>query len=224
MTKRVEHKHPLAIRWFHWINFPLLTVMIWSGTLIYWANDIYRIGFGDTTLLRFYPQSIYDLLHIPHRLAEGMALHFAFMWLFAVNGILYVAYTVVTGEWKYLIPDRSSFREAVQVTLFDLRLSRKHPPPRKYNGAQQIAYSSIILMGVGSIVTGLAIYKPTQLSWLIYTLGGYQAARLEHFILTIGYILFFAVHLVQVMRAGWNNFRAMVTGVEVMHSTEEDHA
>ena len=42
--KRLEKKHPLAIRWFHWINFPALTVMIWSGMLIYWANDVYRIG------------------------------------------------------------------------------------------------------------------------------------------------------------------------------------
>ena len=48
----VEHnfcpqKHPLAIRWFHWINFPVIFIMIWSGLLIYWANDVYRIGWGD---------------------------------------------------------------------------------------------------------------------------------------------------------------------------------
>ena len=35
--KKLVKKHPLAIRWFHWINFPLLALMIWSGTLIYWA-------------------------------------------------------------------------------------------------------------------------------------------------------------------------------------------
>lgn len=223
MSKQIERKHPLAIRWFHWINFPVLAVMIWSGTLIYWANDVYRIGFGDMTILRFYPQSFYDLFHIPHRLAEGMAFHFAFMWLFAINGLLYVAYTLFSGEWKYLIPDRSSFREALQVMLYDLHLGRKHPPPRKYNGAQQIAYTAIILMGLGSLVTGLAIYKPTQLSWLTSMLGGYEAARVEHFILTIGYVLFFLVHIAQVIRAGWNNFRAMITGVEVVKSTENDH-
>ncbi len=27
-VKRLEKKHPLAIRWLHWINFPLLTLMI----------------------------------------------------------------------------------------------------------------------------------------------------------------------------------------------------
>jgi hypothetical protein len=29
-------------------------------------------------------------------------------------------------------------------------------------------------------------------------------------------VLFFVVHIAQVMRAGWNNFRAMVTGYEVV--------
>ena len=48
--KTLEKKHPLAIRWFHWINFPLLAIMIWSGTLIYWANAVYRVGFGKHTL------------------------------------------------------------------------------------------------------------------------------------------------------------------------------
>ena len=33
---RLAYKHPLAIRWMHWINFPVLFVMIWSGLLIYW--------------------------------------------------------------------------------------------------------------------------------------------------------------------------------------------
>jgi hypothetical protein len=54
--KRLEKKHPLAIRWFHWINFPALAVMIWSGALIYWANDVYRVGFGGVTLFKFFPE------------------------------------------------------------------------------------------------------------------------------------------------------------------------
>jgi thiosulfate reductase cytochrome b subunit len=36
-----------------------------------------------------------------------------------------------------------------------------------------------------------------------------------HFALTIGYVLFFLIHIVQVIRAGWNNFQAMITGFEV---------
>jgi hypothetical protein len=38
-TVRVEYRHSPATRWMHWINFPLLFVMIYSGILIYWADS-----------------------------------------------------------------------------------------------------------------------------------------------------------------------------------------
>src|SRR5215213_3769533 len=152
--KRLEKKHPLAIRWFHWINFPLLAIMIWSGALIYWANAVYRIGIGSHTLVRMtLSADAYKTLRLSFRLAEGMALHFFFMWLFAVNGLLYVVYTIVSGEWRELVPNRHSFREAIHVLLHDLHLRRDPPPPRKFNGAQQIAYTAIIFMGLGSLLT-----------------------------------------------------------------------
>src|SRR5438874_4119191 len=91
--KRLERKHALAIRWFHWINFPLLAIMIWSGTLIYWANAVYIP----------LPKPLWQALHIGYRLAEGMAFHFFFMWLFGINGLLYVIYTIVSGEWRLLV-------------------------------------------------------------------------------------------------------------------------
>ncbi|QIP12471.1 thiosulfate reductase [Spirosoma aureum] len=218
--KRIVHKHPLAIRWFHWINFPILFVMIWSGLLIYWAYHPYKIEVGDYTLLTFFPNGFFKFLNIPRRLAEGMAWHFVFMWIFLINGLLYVGYTFISGEWRHLVPDRNSFREAIQVTLYDLGFRKTQPPFIKYNGAQKIAYFSIMLMGIGSVLTGYAIYKPTQFSWLTRLLGGYKAARLEHFALTIGYVLFFFVHVGQVIRAGWHNFQSMVTGVEVVKANE----
>jgi thiosulfate reductase cytochrome b subunit len=65
----------------------------------------------------------------------------------------------------------------------------------------------------------LAIYKPVQFSLVTTLLGGYPMARFFHFWLTVGYCLFFLVHIVQVVRAGWNNFRAMVTGYELVDDT-----
>ena len=214
---RLEKKHPLAIRWFHWINFPLLALMIWSGILIYWAYPAYRIGIGDFTLLKMnLDQTTWRALKVNNRLAEGMALHFFFMWFFVINGVLYVAYTLFSGEWRELLPNRHTLRDAWNVVLHDLRI-RKEPLPRaKFNGAQKLAYTGVILMGLGSLLTGLAIYKPVQLAWLTALFGGYPAARFLHFWLTAGYVVFFAVHIAQVIRAGWNNFRAMVIGVEVV--------
>ncbi|PJJ48105.1 cytochrome b/b6 domain-containing protein [Hymenobacter chitinivorans] len=218
--KRLVAKHPLAIRWFHWLNFPVLALMIWSGLWIYWANDVYRLGWGRTTVLKFFPTSFYQAFHMDHKLAQGMSWHFVLMWVFALNGLAYVAYTLISGEWRYLLPTRHSFAEAWQVLLHDLGVRKAPLPARKFNGAQQIAYTAVILMGAGSLLTGLAIYKPTQLAGLTALLGGYEWARLEHFALTIGYVLFFLVHIAQVVRAGWNNFRAMVAGFEVVDVPE----
>ena len=212
----LQKKHPLAVRWFHWVNVPVLLMMIWSGLLIYWADAVYRLGLGSFTLFHVFPEPFFEALGIPYRLAEGMALHFFFMWFFAVNGLLYVVYTLISGEWRYLLPTRRSFAEAIRVVLHDLRLSPVEPPPRKFNGAQQIAYTTVILMGAGSLLTGMAIYKPVQFAWLTALVGGYEWARWEHFWLAGGYVLFFVVHVAQVVRAGWNNFRAMVTGYEIV--------
>lgn len=216
MKRIVENKHPLAIRWFHWVNFPVLAVMIWSGLLIYWAYHPYKIQMGSFTLVTFFPDWFFKGLHLKQRLAEGMSWHFALMWLFTINGILYVSYTLFSGEWRYLFPKRGSFREAWQVVLHDLGIRKGPLPVEKYNAAQRIAYSSIIVMGIGSLLTGLAIYKPTQLSWLTALFGGYEMARLLHFALTVGYVLFFVVHIAQVVKAGWNNFRSMITGFDVV--------
>ncbi|RYG60787.1 thiosulfate reductase, partial [bacterium] len=189
--KRLEKKHPLAIRWFHWINFPVLFIMIWSGVLVYWANDVYRVGIGPWTLFKFFPQSFYERFNIGQRLGEGMAWHFVFAWVFAINGLLYVVYVLFSGEWRHLFPKRETLREAIQVVLHDLKI-RKAPLPRaKFNGAQRIAYTGVILMGLGSLITGVAIYKPVQsagiLPFLSISLGGvtgYELSRWLHFWLT----------------------------------------
>ena len=100
MPTRIIQKHKLATRWMHWINFPVLTVMIWSGMLIYWANDIYKVQLGKTMIVKFFPEWFYKKLDLSYHLSEGMAFHFAFMWLFIINGVLYVTYTAISGEWR----------------------------------------------------------------------------------------------------------------------------
>ena len=214
--KKIIQKHPLAIRWLHWINFPVLAVMIWSGLLIYWANDVYKIGWGDKTILKFFPDTFYKALNIPFRLAEGMSLHFIFMWIFTVNGLIYFLYLLFSKEWKLILPNKHSLKEAWLVVLHDLHIKKGLPPQKKYNAAQRIAYTGVIIMGFAMILTGLAIYKPVQLYWLCAMLGGYEWARAEHFIITVLLVLFFVVHVVQVTVAGWNNFRGMVSGFEVV--------
>ncbi len=112
MQKKIVKKHPLAIRWFHWLNFPLLSIMIWSGLLIYWANDIYRIGWGSKTLLKFFPDSFYKALHLSSHLARGMSFHFIFMCFF-----------LLMGSRTYFLP----FFQANGDTLFPIGIPLRRP-------------------------------------------------------------------------------------------------
>jgi thiosulfate reductase cytochrome b subunit len=224
--KVLEEKHKLATRWFHWLNFPILLAMIFSGLLIYWAYDPYRIGLGNLTLFHFFPTGFYSFANsvadhtgmpeVGQNLALGMALHFAFAWLFAINGIAYVLYTLISGEWRALAPDRKAFKEALQVAMHDAGFKVPLPPQGRYNAAQRVTYTAIVVMGGFSLLTGLSIYKPAQLYWLTALLGGYQWARWEHFWLTMGYVGFFLIHIGQVIRAGWANFRSMVCGYDLV--------
>jgi thiosulfate reductase cytochrome b subunit len=228
LTIEIKRKHSLAIRWMHWINFPLLFTMIWSGILIYWADSIpylghwkrvYRVGIGSHTLFRFFPDWLYTALNAPFNLTTGLGYHFFFMWLFAINGIAYVAYLTFSGAWRDILPGRHAFRDAWHVFLYDLHLRKVAPPHHTYNAAQRIAYTSVVLMGAGSCFTGLAIWKPTSLHWITTLFGGYETARWFHFWLTMGFVFFFLIHVWQVVLAGWNNFRSMVSGDELVAST-----
>ena len=84
---KIEYKHSLAIRWMHWINFPLLALMIYSGLLIYWADSqheglnahrVYRVGLGSWTLFRLFPPWFYNNFDLKFQLARGLGYHFFF--------------------------------------------------------------------------------------------------------------------------------------------------
>ena len=49
------------------------------------------------------------------------------MWIFAFNGIAYVLFLAVSGEGRFLIPEKRSLKDAIQVTLVDLHLRKGLP-------------------------------------------------------------------------------------------------
>ncbi len=206
----------------HWINVPLLTIMIWSGLRIYWADTRDPYGFGIGLIgwhwFDFLPDAVNETLGLDRKLARGMAFHFTFGWFFALNGIAYGIYLWRTGLWRRLAPGRKALGDALIVVAHDLYLGRliKRPLPEQgqYNAAQRITYALVLLMGLVALLTGFAIYKPTGLGLLTTLFGGYEVARTIHFFVTIGFIAFFVIHVLQVARSGWRNFYSMVTGFE----------
>lgn len=201
----------------HWINFPLLTIMIWSGLRIYWADlrDPVGVGIAGWHWFDLFPDWFNEKLGLERRLARGMAFHFTFGWLFTINGIAYGLYLWRSGQWRHLIPDRRDVKDSAAVVLHDLKLRKTAPPHGRYNAAQKVTYTGVLLLGVVIVVSGLAIFAPTQLSPLTQALGGYEIARTIHFSATLGFVAFFLIHIVQVIRAGWSNFASMVTGYEL---------
>ncbi len=214
-VRMAHERHPPAIRWMHWINFPLLFVMMYSGLRIYWADDARAVGIGGWEWFHFFPDGFYEFFQLDFALARGIAFHFTFGWLFVLNGLAYVVYLAVSREWRHVVPDRAAWRDAGRVVLHDLHLRRDEPPQGRYNAAQQIAYTAVIVMGVVIVASGFAIYKPTQLSLLTALFGGYETARIVHFWTTLLLFGFFVVHVLQVARAGWRNLLAMITGFEL---------
>ena len=221
---RIEERHSLAIRWMHWINFPLLAIMIWSGLMIYWADSIdlnvlehrvYRVGVGDVTLFRFFPDWFYRVFHLNNHFTRGLSFHAFVMWPFVINGVAYVLFLAISGEWKRIVPSVRDIKQLGRTIWNDL-LNREDTHGEMYNGAQRIAYTLVLVIGAVSVLSGLAIWKPTSLPLTTAMMGGYRSARLIHFWTTIGFCAFICIHLFQVLRAGWTRLQSMVTGFEVV--------
>jgi thiosulfate reductase cytochrome b subunit len=88
----------------------------------------------------------------------------------------------------------------------------KPPQTETYNPLQKLAYTSAIGLTVLAIASGLALYKPVQLGWLVTLLGGFRFVRVLHFLAMCGLLAFIPGHLVMVALHGWSNFAAMWTG------------
>ena len=201
----MREKHPLWIRIVHWLNVPFLALMAWSGLLIYWANGIYP---------GFFPDWFYDLFQLKFRLAEGLMVHFTVAWLLVLNGLVYLVFTLFTRHRRELFPNRAAARDLLPTIQHDLGLRASAPTHGKFNAAQRFAYTGALVLLALEVLSGFAIYKPVQLGFLTTLFGGYEGARLVHFGCLIVLVLFTLLHLVQVLRAGWSNFRSMVSGHE----------
>jgi len=195
-----EFHHPLIVRCTHWVNFIALGIMVLSGLRIYNASPVL-------------PFKIPADLTIGGWLAGGRQWHFFGMWLFVLNGLFYMLYTILSRHGRRTTLFRPSDAGGLlPMVLYYLRLRKDPPPQGKYNSLQKLAYTTVPLLALGAILTGVAIYWPVQFSGLTRLFGQYDTARLLHFLFMAGLVFFFLGHLVMVAIAGWANFVSMVTG------------
>jgi thiosulfate reductase cytochrome b subunit len=189
--------HPLVVRITHWINAFAVLVLVLSGWRIYNAAPLF-------------PFRIPSELTLGGWLAGALQWHFAAMWLLALNGLAYLAYGVVSGHFRRkLLPlsPRAVMRDVLEA--FRGRLS--HDDLSVYNAAQRAAYLTLIVALVLLVLSGLAIWKPVQLQELAALMGGYEGARIVHFVCMALVVLVVIVHVAMVALVP-RTLPAMITG------------
>ena len=151
-------------------------------------------------------------------LAMGRRWHFLFAWLFVINGLLYVAYSIASRHLSQdLTPTRLDWQSIGRSILDHLRL--RHPKgeaSKHYNVLQKLTYMAVVFgLLPFLILMGLAM-SPRMDSlfpgW-IDLVGGRQSARTLHFLAASLMVLFVFIHVFEVIVSGlWNNVRSMITG------------
>src|SRR5882724_3862796 len=189
--------HPAWLRITHWINAVAVLMMIGSGWEIYNASPLFPFDFPKSITLGGW-------------LAGALLWHFAAMWLFVVNGLVYVTLGVLTGRFRRkLLPIHPS--EVIADTRAALQGRLSHDDLSVYNAVQKLLYHGVILAGVVVVLSGLSIWKPVQLQELTALFGGYDAARYVHFLAMAAIAGFLVVHVLLALIVP-KSLRAMVTG------------
>ena len=148
--------------------------------------------------------------------------HLFFAWIFVINGVLYVLYTIFSRHLvQDLVPTRAELKSIGRSIVDHLKF--KHPTgeaAKRYNVLQSLTYL-IVIFGLLPLVVlaGMALSPriDTVFTGWVSLLGGRQSARSLHFLAASGLLLFVVIHVVEVVIAGvWNEMRSMITGWYVL--------
>jgi thiosulfate reductase cytochrome b subunit len=151
--------------------------------------------------------------------------HFAAMWVLVINGLVYLSFIYLHGEWRDLAPRKGDIGDSWQMVKFYLFVPKNHPRQRKHNALQKATYFLLPIAGVAAVITGIAIWKPVQLSWLTALLGGYVWARYWHFIAMLVIVILSVVHVFMVFAVDPYSIPSMFTGnYDVQQSPEARNA
>jgi thiosulfate reductase cytochrome b subunit len=163
-----------------------------------------------------------DWLTVPSQVYLSIARrwHFFFAWLFALNGVTYLASGLIGGHLRRdLAPTRADLkpRHILREIVDHARLRfPKGEEARRYNVLQKGAYLAVILLLLPLMaLTGMTMSPSLDATFpfLLDLFGGRQSARSIHFIVAWLLVGFVALHLVMVVVSGlWNNLRSMITG------------
>jgi len=204
--------HPIA-RLTHWVSAIALTVMAASGMRIFNAAPFFaRKGDAPFAWWPWEGTPIPAVLTLGGWLGGARHWHFAMMWLLVANALVYLLHLFRHGRWRTIVPRVNAWRDAIEMARFYLFIRKDHPVQGKHNALQQYAYTSMLVIGVVIVTSGVAIWKPVSLSWLTNLYGGYALARWWHFAGMLALAMLVLVHVIMVFTVDPYALRAMTTG------------
>jgi thiosulfate reductase cytochrome b subunit len=172
--------HKRFVRIFHWLNAVGITLMIMSGWRIYNASPLFDFRFPNGITLGGW-------------LGGALQWHFAAMWLLVVNFLIYLVIGFVSGHFRQKFTPVSP-----KSVLSDLGKAIKGRLPHSattYNAVQKTAYIGVLLAIIVTIVSGATVWKPVQLQAIANVVGGYEGARIVHFLGMSAICAFIVLHL-----------------------------
>lgn len=188
--------HRAPVRIMHWLNVPIIGAMLMSGWGIYNASPLFGFTFPPALTLGGW-------------LGGAIAWHLAVMWALAANGLLYLLWGLCSGHFRHdFLPVTP--RSLLVDTKLALTLRLTHRLGQ-YNAVQKALYLSVLLCGLVLVLSGLSIWKPVQLSYLVRVFGGFDRARYVHFFAMSGIGLFVIVHVAMVIMVP-STLLPMITG------------
>jgi thiosulfate reductase cytochrome b subunit len=199
---------PAWVRIMHWTNAVAMILMIMSGWQIYNASPLFDFRFAPSFTLLGYHFS--PSITLGGWLGGALLWHFAAMWLLMINGIAYLITGLATGRFrKKLLPITP--KGVVGDLKAALTFKLGHDDLSTYNYVQKVLYAGIIVVGIVIVLSGLSIWKPVQLHWLISLFGDYDRARYVHFFCMSAICLFLIVHVALALLVP-KSLRAMIIG------------
>ncbi len=177
--------HPAYVRIFHWLNAASVIAMCMSGWQIYNASPIFPS-------LRF-PAAI----TLGSWLGGALLWHFAIMWILVINFVAYLGLSIATGRLRTkLFP--VTLRAVGSDLLAAMRGKLAHADPTQYNAVQKLAYLAVLADIALVVLSGLTVWKPVQFPLLRTLMGGFDNARVVHFVAMSGLVGFLIVHVTMV--------------------------
>ena len=156
-------EHPATVRLCHWFGAIAVTVLVGSGLEIFAAfpkASGHKIPERDF----FVPPAA---LRIGGWLAGALQWHLTFSWLLTGAGAVYLAYQLVSGNYRQVLFGSSDVPGVWPMVRHYFLFGPKPLERGTYNPLQKLAYTGVIVLGVLLVVTGFALYKPAQLRlWL----------------------------------------------------------